>query len=231
MALLSKDSGGGGSFEPVPAGTYTARCVSVVDLGVQETPWGGKEKVYFGFEVPSVRVEWDDKEGLHHTGPALIGSRYTNSIHPESNLGKHLITWRGKAFTEEEREGFDLFNVLNAPCLLSVVHNHKDNKIYANINGIMRLPQGMVAPNAETELLAYSPADPTKITNFDKLPEWLQKLSLAGQDTADQPVTHPANVPSGAAPPDDFLDDIPFAFILPTAVGFILAAQSLVPLV
>ena len=46
MGLISKGTGGGSDFEPVPAGTHIARCVSVVDLGFQETPWGSKEKVY-----------------------------------------------------------------------------------------------------------------------------------------------------------------------------------------
>ncbi len=203
MSLTSKDSGGSGSFEPVPAGTYTARCVTVVDLGVQDTPWGGKEKVYFGFEVPSVKVEWDDKDGVHHEGPALIGSRYTNSIHPDSNLGKHLISWRGKAFTEEEREGFDLFNVLGAPCMISVTHNTKGDKTYANISAIMRLPEGMVAPPAIGELVSYSPQDAATAANFSKLPEWLQKLS--------KPVAQPEYPVSDLPKSDDnFDDDIPF---------------------
>jgi hypothetical protein len=110
MALLSKDSGGEG-FEPIPAGTYVARCVSVIDLGVQETPWGGKEKVYIGFEIPGERVQWKDKDGKEHEGPAFIGSRYTNSINEKAILGQHLTSWRGVPFTDDERQGFDLFTI------------------------------------------------------------------------------------------------------------------------
>ena len=57
MALISTNSGGAG-FEPVPAGTYVARCVNVIDLGVQATGFGDKEKVYISWEIPSVKVEW-----------------------------------------------------------------------------------------------------------------------------------------------------------------------------
>ena len=183
MALIASDKGGAG-FEPIPAGSYVARCISVIDLGVQETPWGGKEKVYIGFEVPGERVEWE-KDGQAHDGPAIIGGRYTNSINEKSILGQHLTSWRGVPFTEDERQGFDLFSVLGAPCMINVTHTEKNGKVYANINAIMRLPKGTECPPAETELLAYSPMDEATAGNFDKLPEWQQKLVRAGYKMAE----------------------------------------------
>ena len=205
MALLSKDSGGSGGFEPVPAGSYVARCITVVDLGIQQSNFGPKEKVWIGFEIPSVRVEWE-KDNEKHEGPALIGSSYTNSIHKKSILGQHLVSWRGKEFTQEERDGFDLFTILNAPCMISVTHNTKGDKTYANITAIMRLPKGTSASPAETEVLGYSPGDNEKIGNFDKLPEWLQTRCKEGHGKA-------ADFPVSDLPPttlDDFDDDIPF---------------------
>jgi len=234
MGLMAKDSGGDG-FEPIPAGTYVARCVSVVDLGVQETPWGGKEKVYLGFEVPDERVEWKDKEGVEHEGPAFIGSRYTLSINEKSILGQHLTSWRGKPFTEEERDGFDLFTVLGAPCLINILHEEKNNKTYANIVSIMRLPKDMEAKPAESELIAYSPLDNEKAGNFEKLSDWQKKLVRAGYKMAEgstvvgsaavanqqaggqvapgQPAPQPMQAAMDAQnqpPGDDFDDDIPF---------------------
>lgn len=230
MALVASDKGGDG-FEPVPAGSYVARCVSVVDLGVQETPWGGKEKVYIGFEVPEERVEWKDQDGKEHEGPALIGSRYTLSIHKDSNLGQILTSWRGKPFTDDERKGFDLFTVLGAPCMINVVHNENNGKVYANIQSVMRLPKGMECPPAETDLIAYTPQDEDKAGNFEKLPQWLQKLVRAGYKMAEGDNTvgsanrqsAPGNSAreqalatagaKGAQPPpieDDWDDSIPF---------------------
>ena len=153
MGLIAKASGGSGDFEPVPMGTHIARCVTVCDIGLQQSPWGLKEKVYLGFEVPGVRVAWTDKEGKEQEGAALIGSSYNLSIHEKSVLGHHLVSWRGKAFTEEEKEGFDVFNVLGAPAMLSVTHNTKDQKTYANISAIIRVPQGTQVAAAETELV------------------------------------------------------------------------------
>lgn len=185
MGFMSKDSGGGGNFEPLPMGTHIARCCSVVDLGVQDSPHGPKEKAYLGFEVPSVRVAWEDKDGKPHEGPAFIGSNYNNSINERAILGQHLVSWRGVAFTQEERDGFDLFTVLGAPCMISVIHNESNGKMYANINSIMRLPKGMICPPAETEAIAYSPMDPAVAPLISKLPDWLQKKVRAGYKIAE----------------------------------------------
>lgn len=185
MGLMTKDNGGSGNFEPLPMGTHIARCASVVDLGVQDTAWGGKEKVYLGFEVPAVRVQWKDKEGVEHEGPAFIGSTYTNSINEKAILGQHLTSWRGVAFTDQERQGFDLFTVLGAPCMISVVHNEKNGNVYANIQSIMRLPQGMTCPPAESEAIAYTPMDPNIAPAINKLPDWLQKKVRAGYKIAE----------------------------------------------
>ena len=211
MALTISGNSSGG-FEPLPAGTYVARCVSVVDLGIQQTPFGGKEKVYLGFEVPSERVEWE-KDDKKHEGPALIGSRYTASNHEKSILGQHLTSWRGKPFTEEERAGFDLFTVLGAPCMINVVHAENGGKTYANIQAIMRLPKGQECPPAETDLIGYTPQDLEKAANFDKLPEWQQKLVNEGhspQQSAPPPADPHTNMTPPVPGPDDFDDDIPF---------------------
>ena len=190
MALLSKDSGGGEGFEQLEPGAYVARCVSVVDLGIQDAGrWGKKEKVYLGFEVPSERVKWTDKDGNEKEGPAFIGSRYTNSINEKAILGQHLKSWRGKPFTDDERAGFDLFTVLGVPCMISVVHNESGGKMYANIEGIMRLPKGTECPPAETELIACSPMDSSTAANLTKLPEWLQKVVRAGYGIAEGQIT------------------------------------------
>ena len=230
MGLIVKDSGGAG-FEPIPAGTYVARCVNVIDIGIQPTGFGDKEKLYIGFEIPSERVEWE-KDGEKHEGPAMIGSRYTASINAKSILGQHLTSWRGVPFTDEERDGFDVMTILDAPCMINIVHTEKNGKVYANIQGIMRLPKGTNCPPAEGELIAYTPMDNELAQNLDKLPEWLQKLCRAGHKIAEGshtigsgggPMLAPPlpktaaeamqdAIDAGNNPPpyDDFDDSIPF---------------------
>jgi hypothetical protein len=206
VALKSSAKGGGGGFEPIPVGTYIARCVSVIDLGYQESEYLGvpkiQEKVYIGFEVPEVRVKWT-KDDVEHEGAGLIGSIYTNSIYEKANLGGHLISWRGRPFTDEEKEAFDLFTVLDVPCMLSVIHKpSKDgSRVYANISAIMGLPKGTTAPKRETPLMGYSPNDDER-SDVTGVPEWLQKIMGEKVDPTPEPEPQPD--------PGDFDDDIPF---------------------
>lgn len=210
MPLLASGKDSGGGFEPVPQGSHLARCVSVVDMGIQETPWGPKEKVYLGFEVPGVRVQWT-KDDVEHEGPALVGGVYTLSLHPDSNLGKNLISWRGKDFSEEEKAGFDLFNILDVACMISVTHNTKGDKTYANIAAIMGVPAGTKVPDRETDLLAYTPQDETKKDSFDKLPNWLKDKCEKGHRMKDSPNEYGGlSMPPANDFSDPLDDDIPF---------------------
>ena len=194
-------SKGESNFEPIPAGTYPAICTTVVNLGLQATgKWGPKPTHWIAFEVPSVRIEWE-KDGQKHEGPAIVGSRYTSSLSPKANLRKQLESWRGRAFTEEELAGFDLFNILNAPCLLSIVHNESGGNTYANIAAIMGMPAGTPLPEAEGKLLKYDPSDPGM---FDELPDWMKKAIEQGRQH--EKVAPP---PQQSMAPD-FDDDIPF---------------------
>ena len=207
MGLMATDKGGSSKFEPVPAGSHIARCVTVVDLGVQQTPWGSKEQVYLGFEVPGVRATWSDKDGNEKEGPALIGVTWSISLYEEANLGKNLITWRGRPFTEEEKKGFDLFNLLGVPCMISVTHNvSQKGKTYANIGSIMGVPAGTEVPPQENESVGYTATDSRFSGTLDKLPQWLKDRALEGQRQGDVPDLNPPATP----PEDHFDDDIPF---------------------
>jgi hypothetical protein len=215
MPFNSSEKAGSGGFKPVPTGSHIARCVTVVDLGVQQTPWGSKEQVYLGFEVPGFRVEWE-KDEVQHEGPGLIGVTWTNNLYEEANLGKNLISWRGKPFSQDEKKGFDLFNLLGVPCMISVTHNEsKNGKVYANISSIMGVPSGMDVPKQETDSLGYTAADSAYSGTLDKLPEWLKQKALDGQRQTPAEPRYPEEnrrTIRGFRPyaGDSFDDDIPF---------------------
>ncbi len=180
MAISVSEKAGGKDWTPVPEGSHIARCVTIVDLGVQQTPFGDKEQVYLGFEVYDHRVEWE-KDGEKKEGPGLIGATWTKNLHEDANLGKNLISWRGKPFSADEKKLFDLENVLGVPCILSVVHNTaKNGKTYANIASIMGCPKGTEVPAQETPNVSYSPEDPDTAGNLDKLPNWLAEKAKSG---------------------------------------------------
>ncbi len=207
MATYASDTGGGGSFDPVPEGPHPAICDMFVDLGLQES--GGKyagktqHKIYLRWQIPSLRLSYE-KDGNQIEGPMTIGAKFTLSLHEKAALRKILKSWRGRDFTADELKKFDVTTILGAPCLVSVSHAPKDGGgVYANVDAVMKLPHGMPAPVLEGETLLY---DADNLATFEKLRPWLQEL-IKGQKELE-------TVAAGASAPDDWRqdldDDIPF---------------------
>jgi hypothetical protein len=165
-----------GDFEPVPAGTHIAICNMVVDLGIQ--PGSGmypkpKRQVYIRYELPNERIDFE-KDGKKQNGPAVVGKSYTASMNEKANLRKDLESWRGKSFSDEEAEQFDVASILGKPCMLSITHTQKDGKTYANITNVSKLMKGVDSKSLIPEVnpVYYGP-DNTAV--YQQLPEWLRK--------------------------------------------------------
>lgn len=208
MAIIATDSGGGGDFTPVPAGTHFAVCCMVADLGKQRIVsqmFGEsiKHQVYIRWQIPAERVEWE-KDGEKHEGPAVIGKTYTLSLGDKANLRKDLQAWRGKQFTPDELRGFDITKLLGVPATLTVTHTEKDGRTYTNVASLGGIPKGMNKPEIEGEPILY---DDDNQGAFEKLPKWLQE-KVQGQ-LREEVTTHygeQSREPAYA----DLDDDIPF---------------------
>ena len=165
MALIAKE-GGGGTFESVTEGLHPATCIALIDLGDQYSEMYDKSshKAILMFEVhdEAITIDGEDK-------PKWISKEYTLSLSEKANLRKDLESWRGRKFTKEELDGFDVKNILSKPCQIQVLHNEKK---YANIASIVSWPKGMPAPEIKSELLYYEIHDEKA---FAKIPEWIQK--------------------------------------------------------
>lgn len=206
MATYASDTGGGGTFDPVPEGPHPAVCDMFVDLGMQETSgkFAGKvqHKIYLRWQIPSLRLAYE-KDGVQIEGPMTIGAKYTLSLHEKAGLRKILKTWRGRDFTPDELRKFDVTTILGAPCIVSVSHAPKDGGgVYANIDAVMKLMPGMATPALEGEPLLY---DADNLGTFEKLRPWLQEV-IKGQKSLEAAVA--ANDPDGWRA--DLDDDIPF---------------------
>lgn len=156
----------------LPAGSHVARCVWVIDLGTQETNWQGvkdfKHQITLGFEVCEERIEIDGKDL-----PMFISSTYTLSLYKESKLAKHLSSWRGQPFTDEEAKAFQVANLLGVPCMLSIEHTEKDGKTYANVSTITKLHHKLEALPQENPSLHYE-IEMGQNEVFELLPKWLK---------------------------------------------------------
>jgi len=196
MGRQIKDNGGG-DFKKLDPGTHAAVCNMVVLLDQQRTEWQGQEKivdqVYIRWEVPSERVEYE-VDGVKKEGPMTIGKTYTSSLSERANLRKDLTNWRGREFTDEELQGFDIEGILGKPCQISVTHRESNGKTYQNVTAVVAWPKGIAAIQAENELIYFDAEQPKSL---EKLPKWLRdKIGATGLN--------------GHSTDDEFDDDIPF---------------------
>jgi hypothetical protein len=204
VSLIAKDKGGG-DFKPVPAGTHIAVCTMVADMGVQPTKkFKPRPQLYIRWELPNEVTSWKDGDGKDHSGPMVIGQKYTMSLSEKANLRADLESWRGRLFTEAELAGFDIKNILGKSCMLGVTHNTVGAKTYANISAVMGLPKGQTPVPPSVIPIAYD-IDQHDEATFRKLPNWLQEAIQARvmTDTKSSAAAGPQN-------PDDLDDDIPF---------------------
>jgi hypothetical protein len=192
-------------FTPAPAGTHLAICYRLIDLGTQLTTYQGQpprpqHKIVISWELPEARMA----DGQPYT----VHQRYTFSLHKQAALRADLESWRGRPFTDEELEAFDLERLLGQPCMLSIVHRQHGDRTHAHVTAVTRLPKGMAAPDRPThQPVAFSLATP----------DWrvFQKLSLGLQEAIKRSPEYAeaTRQPMADAPPErrgDIDDDIPF---------------------
>lgn len=134
MSLTAKE-GAKGDYEIPAEGVYIAKCFKLIDLGTQWIEFAGEKK-----QQAKVLVSWellDPEANMKDSRPFAVSKRYTASLHEKSALRKDLQSWRGKKFTAEELEGFNLKKVLGAYCQLQIVHTQSGESTYANVDTIM----------------------------------------------------------------------------------------------
>ncbi len=172
---LGDGTGGSGDFKPIPEGLHLAQCCGVYDLGTQRTTYNNsatwKRQVKLKFEVPSIRVEYE-KGGQKQEGPAIVYSRlYTLSYDKRAWLRKDLESWLGKSLTDDQCKRLDLCRLLGRGAQLQIIHDAKNNTVYANINNILPLQVGQQV-KGEIEPTHYSMDDHG--FNFpESTPKWV----------------------------------------------------------
>lgn len=143
MSLIAKAESNSG-FTPVPPGMHLARCYRIIDLGTQKSVYKGTEKHLHKIMI-QFEVHGEDDEGnplLTEKGePLSISKNYTLSLNEKASLSLDLESWRGSAFTAEERKGFELKKLLGVWAMISVSKSlGADGKEYTNIANINPVP-------------------------------------------------------------------------------------------
>lgn len=138
MAIFAK---AGATFKPAPAGAHAAVCCDVVDLGDVRVEYKDKVKTQH-----KIKIVWQIEELRDDGSSHTLRKQYNLSLHEKATLRKDLEAWRGRAFTPEELQGFDIELLLGKPCLINAIHREANGNTYCNVTGLMRLPKGMQAP-------------------------------------------------------------------------------------
>lgn len=213
MIIAKQSSNSTSDFKLPPAGSFLARLYRIIDIGTQTTEWMGKKKMQRKI-IAMFELHGEDNDGqplqTAEGKPLIVSKRYTLSLDEKATLRKDLEAWRGKAFTQEELDGFNLEVLLGKCCMVSVTHSTYDGKEYANIAGISQVPAALKKlgePVGVNELMIFT-LDPFDQDKFNKLSEGMQgviKKSAEYRNTFE-----PNSAPVSSAPSELMDDDIPF---------------------
>lgn len=183
-AKKAKGGGGGNKVEqpPIENGTYPARVVQVLDLGVQaQQPYQGKEKP--PVQMINITYEFLDEFCVDEDGNEMEDKpRWLSEDFPLYNLeaDRAKSTQRYLALDPKVEKDGDFTKLVNTPCLVTVVQNpgkgKNAGKIYTNVGGLST----MRPKDAEKAAELVNPPkvfdlDEPDMEVFGSLPEWLQE--------------------------------------------------------
>lgn len=168
MSLIAKNEGGV-EIKQLEPGVYTGVASAIIDLGIQESAmFGNKQrKIMIIWQIVGETIEINGENK-----PRVMSKEYTLSLSEKSTLRKDLQAWRGKAFSQEELQGFDLVNILNVPCQLQIIQTEKNGKVYTNIASIMAIQKGLQVEKLD-EVFVFDSYDATTWDNLLKVPKWI----------------------------------------------------------
>ena len=213
MIIAKQSSNTSSDFKLPPAGSFLARLYRIIDIGTQTTEWMGKKKMQRKI-IAMFELHGEDNDGqplqTAEGKPLIVSKRYTLSLDEKATLRKDLEAWRGKAFTQEELDGFNLEVLLGKCCMVSVTHSTYDGKEYANIAGISQVPAALKKlgePVGVNEPMIFT-LDPFDQDKFSKLSEGMQGVI---KKSAEYRNTFEPGAPPVSSPPSELIDDdIPF---------------------
>ena len=179
MALnAAKAAGGSGpKAEPLAPDNYMARIVIIADLGVQEQrPYKGQEKppvqeILVTYELVTEFMK-DEDGNDDEERPRWITERF-----PLYNLkaDKAKSTRRYLALDPKMEHQGDFTALLGAPCLVTVVNNERDGRVYNNVGNISAALKGIPVPELVNEPVLFDFDEPSQDA-WDRMPDWMNDV-------------------------------------------------------
>ena len=183
MAFNAKQAGNGGGKERIEqdvieAGTYPARLVQLLDMGLQPqnayqgTPKPPMQEITLTYELVDVFMKDADGNDLEDK------PRWVSETIPFHNLNadKAKSTQRYNAFDPKGDWDGDLTKALGQPINVVLVNNKKGDKTYTNVAGLstMRAKDAEKCPELKNPTKLFSLDDPD-MEIYAKLPKWQQE--------------------------------------------------------
>lgn len=171
-------------FEVMEAGSYSARVYQLIQLGHIPGFQGAiQNKVRIGFELPTELKVFNEEKGEQ---PRVISQEYTLSFHEKSKLRKVIEACDPNALKIGEDgflEEFDIEKLVGKECLITVAHKPKNDGsgVFAYIDGVTRLPKGMLCPKAINEPIVLS-YDNWNEAVFAKQPDFIKDKIKSSQE-------------------------------------------------
>lgn len=132
-----KDFPRGDGITPMQSGTYNAVCCGLIDLGVQYFEYMGigqrKSQLLLVFEFPDEQIEVDGE-----LLPRNLSQKFNKSCNEKSNFRKTLTSWRGRDFSDDELNDFDLSRLVGVPATVSVSTKESGGKTVSYISAITK---------------------------------------------------------------------------------------------
>lgn len=175
----------------IAAGLHHAICYGVFHIGTQPPQNKGdnpKDKVILVFELPKERLEYEI-DGVRKNLPRAQSITFTRSMHVKANLRKTLESWRGRSFTEEEAENFELTSLLGVHCMVNITHRRGQGKYinttFTDISNI--LPAGKETTKSPTEnphvFFSFEEIKEGNDIIFPKgMPDWVRKRAMQSEE-------------------------------------------------
>jgi len=196
----------------VPEGTHVARLYKFMNLGTRFQMFEGRKKdfpdtlITLTFEVPNeidkFTVTKEDGTTEEVEKPLVITREFTLSMGPKSNLRPFVNGILGTNLGDDEAYSFDLENLVDKYCLISVIHKPSldGSKTYAKVVSASPLMKGQIPPPPFNKNQVFNVNTASK-EDIDALPEFLkEKITVSDEyrkrfGTEDSPNLEEEDVP------------------------------------
>ena len=195
--------------EPLDTGSYPARVVQIIDLGIQpQRPFQGEEKapcheIMLTYECLDEFCVDEDGNELEDK-PRWLGETFPfRSLMAE----RAKSTKRYKALDPEDAHDGDFTALIGTPCVITVVNSEgKDRnagKIYNNIGNVsaMRSKDAQKAPELKNEPKVFVLDEPD-MEVYLSLPTWIQDKIKANLEYEGSALQEALRAPQKAAKPE-----------------------------